>query len=150
MPTYHCPSDAAQTRDFEHPELTRSIRFAKGNYAAFVSPFHTDLQMVWPGALGGGSGPKMDNGARDSRSRKVTDGLSKTLMFSEVRTRSDPRDQRGAWALPWTGASLLALDVHHFPRSKLRYEPWKLTLESAQVPNNIRGYNMDVLYDCAG
>lgn len=146
--TYHCPSDSAQTRYFEHPELTKSVRFAKGNYAAFVSPFHTDLQMVWPGALGGGTWSE-DGLRREGQAlTKVTDGLSKTLMFSEVRTRPDPRDQRGAWALPWTGASLLALDVHHFPPSKLRYEAWKLTLESAQVPNNIRGYNMDVLYDC--
>ena len=69
-------------------------------------------------------------------------------MFSEVRTRNDPRDQRGAWALPWTGASLLASDVHHYPPSLLRYEPWQLTLPTAQLPNNVHGFNVDMLYDC--
>ena len=146
--TYLCPSDEAETRYFEHPELTQSVRFAKGNYAAFVSPFHVDLQIAFPGALGGGSWSQ-DGKKREGQSlRKVTDGLSKTLMFSEVRTRADVRDQRGAWALPWTGATLLSLDVHHFPPSFLRYEPWKLTLPTAQLPNNIRGFNVDMIYDC--
>ena len=111
--TYLCPSDGAATRYFEHPELTESVRFAKGNYAAFVSPFHVDLQIAYPGALGGGSWSRDGKRREGQTLRKVTDGLSKTLMFSEVRTRNDPLDQRGAWALPWTGASLLALDVHH-------------------------------------
>ena len=146
--SYHCPSGSAETRYFEHPELTNSVRFAKGNYAAFASPFHTDLLMEWPGALGGGSWSKDKQRRLGQSLRKVTDGVSKTLMISEVRTRADERDQRGAWALPWTGSSLLALDVHHFPPSPLRYEVWRLTLDSAQLPNNVDGYNMDMLYDC--
>jgi type II secretory pathway pseudopilin PulG len=146
--SYLCPSESAETRYFEHPRLTNSVRFAKGNYAAFVSPFHTDLLMEWPGALGGGTWSS-DLQRREGQSlRRVTDGVSKTLMISEVRTRADERDQRGAWALPWTASSVLALDVHHDVRSPLRYEAWDLTLNSAQLPNNIDGYNMDMLYDC--
>jgi hypothetical protein len=154
--SYHCPSDGADGRYFEHPELTEGIRFAKGNYAAYVTPYHTDEQIWYPGALGGGKWSS--TGVRvGQRMNRVKDGLSKTLMISEVRTRANPLDQRGAWALPWTASSLLAADVHPLPvlfgRTQIRpdrtlpYRPWPLTLEGAQLPNN-RSFNVDVLYDC--
>ena len=70
---------------------------------------------------------------------RVKDGLSKTLMISEVRTRANPLDQRGAWALPWTGSSMLAVDVHPLPvligRTQIRpdrtlpYTPWPLNAQ---------------------
>ncbi len=145
--TYLCPSDSAGRRFFQHPDLAEGVRFAKGNYAAFVSPFHIDLQVRYPGALGGGVWVQQDGKRLGQSLRKVKDGLSKTIMLSEVRTRDNPRDQRGAWALPWAGSSLLAVDMHHFPLSKKPYEPWRLTIPAAQVPNN-RGINVDMLYDC--
>jgi prepilin-type processing-associated H-X9-DG protein len=82
---------------------------------------------------------------------RITDGLSKTVIFSEVRTLDDERDERGVWALPWNGSSLLALDMHHdsaaaggifteyWPRLKYAYQ--------SQTPNTI-GPNEDVLLDC--
>ena len=144
---YVCPSDSAAGRVFKHPDLTNSVPFAKGNYAAFVSPFHIDLQVEYPGALGGGRWSR-DGTKRIGQSLvKVRDGLVKTLMISEVRTRDDPRDQRGAWALPWSGSSLLAYDMHHYPLSNRPYEPWLYTRQGAQRPNN-RGFNVDMLYDC--
>jgi hypothetical protein len=52
----------------------------------------------------------------------------------------------------------LAFDVHPIPvvigRSQIRsdrtlpYAPWMYTVTGAQVPNN-RGFNVDILYDCA-
>lgn len=150
-----CPSDGAGGRYFEHPTLTNSKRFAKGNYAAFVSPYHIDLQDVFPGALGGGGMP----------SQRIRDGISKTAMLSEVRTRDDPVDQRGAWALPWCGASLLATDIHYEDARfliqkfetlakqgstdvfRLRFVAENGFPEFVQTPNK-QGMNMDMIYDC--
>jgi len=97
-----CPSDEARGRVLADDYLTGGRRLAKGNYAAFVSPFHVDLQMRFRGALIGGGQPL----------RAIEDGLSNTLAFSEVRTREHPQDERGAWALAWNAASLLAFDMH--------------------------------------
>ncbi|TWU00664.1 hypothetical protein Pla108_16160 [Botrimarina colliarenosi] len=98
-----CPSDAATGRFFSDEELTAGKQFAKGNYAVYTSPHHTDAQLVYPGAFL----------ARPLSLRRITDGLGKTLGVSEVRTHPRTSDERGAWALAWTGASLLALDMHH-------------------------------------
>ncbi len=68
-------------------------------------------------------------------------------MIAEVRHYDDERDQRGAWALPWPGASVLAMDVHHTPKSPRLYEPWSETFESGQTPNHV-GANVDILFDC--
>ncbi len=137
--TLICPSDSAQGKYFVHPKLTLNKQFAKGNYAAFVSPYHVELQMKYPGALIG-------NG---QKSGMVIDGLSHTLMLSEVRVRSNQQDQRGAWALPWNGSSLLAFDMHCSPKlmAGSKYEANKISLGLTQLPNN-RGPNVDVLYSC--
>ena len=141
-----CPSDGNGAAYFEHEILTKRKRFGKGNYAAYVSPVHVDLLMDWPGAMGGGRW--VTDGKRiGQKAREVSDGLSKTIMIAEVRQFDDDRDQRGAWALPWPGASVLALDVHHQPGSPRLYEPWPTTFESGQTPNHV-GENVDILYDC--
>jgi len=101
-PALFCPSDSAEGR-FVQADFTQDIALGKGNYAAWVSPFHVDLQRWFMGALGGW-GMKL---------RKVTDGQSKTYMLSEVRTLPSTNDERGAWAVPWNGSSLLAYDAHH-------------------------------------
>lgn len=99
---YVCPSDASSDRTFRHSILTRGKDFAKGNYAAFCSPFHIDLQMLYRGAFIAGG----------QRMAAIEDGATHTLALSEVRTRDDVLDERGVWTLPWTGASLLAFDMH--------------------------------------
>ena len=159
--TYNCPSDTAHELFFQHDELTRGVKFGKSNYAAYVSPMHTDLLREYPGALGGGKW--VDNKERwlqsEGRYAKldkmvgqqltaVTDGTSRTVMLSEVRTRDEETDQRGVWALPWTGSSLLAFDMHPDPDSPFFYEAWDLSFESAQTPNHI-AVNFDMIYDCA-
>jgi prepilin-type N-terminal cleavage/methylation domain-containing protein/prepilin-type processing-associated H-X9-DG protein len=98
-----CPSDAALGRFFETTEKDtgRTVRFAKGNYAAFVNPMHAD-GWAYAGAIS----------LYGQRMKQITDGASQTLAFSEVRTRDHTGDQRGAWALPWCGSTLLAFDMH--------------------------------------
>ena len=136
-----CPSDDARGRIYQHPLLTRNKPFAKGNYAAYVSPVHVDMQHKQPGAL---------VAHRENRIKHMVDGLSKTMLAAEIRTRDDPRDQRGAWALPWAGASVLAFDLHanYVPHDPLEpYDPDLTSLGQNQPPNN-QGPNFDMLYEC--
>lgn len=136
--TYLCPSEAANNRFYQDDEFTLGKRFAKGNYAAYVSPFHSDLQLLYPGAF-------IATGQKLSR---VTDGTSKTVVFSEIRTLDHLQDERGAWALPWNGASLLSLDMHNAATAFLtQYIPSLGYAFQAQLPNTI-GPNADVLTRC--
>lgn len=134
LPTLRCPSDSGGDT-FQHPSLTNNRAFGKGNYAAFVSPFHTELQHLHSGVIS----------TRCNRHRDITDGESNTLMLSEVRTRDNPLDQRGAWALPWTGSTALAFDVHSTSSSTFIVN--SASIGNAQPPNN-QGPNLDMLYDC--
>ena len=138
LPLLCCPSDSAPGKFFVDAQLTSGKRFAKGNYAAFVSPYHTDLQLLYPGAL-------VSTG---QRLESILDGKSYTLMLSEVRARNHEQDQRGAWALPWTGASLLAFDMHADGFSTPdRFVGSHFSVGLTQPPNNL-GPNKDMLYAC--
>jgi prepilin-type N-terminal cleavage/methylation domain-containing protein len=153
-----CPSDSATGRYFETPDDStgRIVRFGKANYAAFVNPMHADGWAF--------SGPISLYG---QRLKQVTDGTSRSLTFSEVRTRDNTADQRGAWALPWSGSSLLAFDMHpskqpdeyckafqcaNYPglinpgrRAVAKFAPWYGSVGYTQSPN---GPEPDILYDC--
>ena len=132
-----CPSGQAHERYFVDDDLTEGKRFAKGNYAAYVGPYHVDNQKEFPGAIVG-HGQKLT---------MITDGTSNTLMLAEVRARAQEQDQRGAWALPWTGSSLLAFDMHHNPHGNGPYVPHHITDGLTQRPNN-QGPTPDVIYHC--
>ncbi|MDC0934792.1 DUF1559 domain-containing protein [Pirellulales bacterium] len=99
-----CPSDESRGRFFQHNIWSKRKRFAKGNYAAYVSPVHTDQSQPYPGAL-------IIEGQPMSR---VIDGASNTIVLAEIRSRDNERDPRGAWTLSWTATTLLAFDMHHF------------------------------------
>jgi prepilin-type processing-associated H-X9-DG protein len=154
-----CPSDGAVGRYYEtvDPTSARMVTFGKANYAAFSSPFHVD-SWFYPGAIS----------LYGSQLRHVLSGTSETLVFSEVRTRDHVGDHRGAWALPWSGSTLLSMDVHPANpsgtsgcppfecqqvfalRDKNRsilspYVPWQGSVGFSQPPN---GYYPDILYDC--
>src|SRR5262249_5973527 len=43
-----CPSDGAQNRFYMDEDFSGGKWFAKGNYAAYDSPMHGDLQMLYP------------------------------------------------------------------------------------------------------
>jgi len=143
---YLCPSDEAPGRYFSDSSLTHGKRFAKGNYAAYVSPYHIDLQLLYPGAI-------IATGQPISR---IEDGTSQTIAFSEVRTLDAEQDERGAWALPWAGASILSFDMHHecasgsFPCPEERYyRAYPGSLGHTQTPNGL-GPTLDTLHLCTG
>lgn len=143
-PALLCPSDSAEGRMLKGL-ITKNVPLGKANYAAWSSPFHVDLQSWFPGALGSW-GLKL---------KEVEDGLSSTFMLSEVRTRAELTDQRGAWAVPWNASSLLAYDAHHeFTNGGLRYfadtsetDVGQTPIEAMQRPNH-RGPNVDPIYTC--
>jgi prepilin-type N-terminal cleavage/methylation domain-containing protein/prepilin-type processing-associated H-X9-DG protein len=148
VPSLLCPSDAAAGRFYSVPMLTAKKRFAKGNYAAYVSPFHIDLQLAWPGAF-------IATGQPMSR---IVDGTSQTIVFSEVRTLDVLQDERGVWALPWAGASVLSFDMHHICSNGQShynclgedfYRPDPRSLGHTQVPNSL-GPTKDTIRRCRG
>ncbi|MDX1946859.1 MAG: DUF1559 domain-containing protein [Pirellulaceae bacterium] len=141
--TLLCPSDGAKGRFYTDPAHTGGKTLGKGNYAAFVGPFHIEYQSRFPGALT----------SHDPQTPAIVgqDGTSATFMLSEVRTREEPTDQRGAWAVGWTGASQLTFDMHHdggvvFGESGYVANP--ASLGATQPPNN-QGPNFDMIYNCA-
>jgi prepilin-type processing-associated H-X9-DG protein len=135
-----CPSAETVGRMFAYQDDQRSTLMGKANIAAWSSPFHVD-DYDHHGAIS----------LYGTELREITDGISNTLAFSEVRTRENEGDARGAWALPWSGASLLAFDMH--PQRDIRKEnqaPWpyefnERSLGQTQLPN---GKLPDILYEC--
>ena len=130
-----CPSDIGSGHFFTDADWTAGKRFAKGNYAAYCSPYHVDQQLICPGAMIAGG----------LYAAKIRDGLSNTLMLSEIRQRNLQRDQRGAWALGWNASSLLAYDMHPKSASPFEMDPDPRFADIQQHPNN-RGPNADMLY----
>ncbi len=139
-----CPSDGAVNRVYQNPTYTNDRPLAKGNYVAFACPEHITSSVVWQGALVEVPQPLS----------LVTDGTSNTLMLSEVRTREDPLDQRGAWALAWPGASVLGADMHgsgvgtgnvgdQLGATNIPYIP-NPTLVNGALPPNGTNYQDDV------
>ena len=141
-----CPSDQAAERYLLDETLTSNRPFAKGNYAAYVSPFHIDLQLLWPGAL-------IATGQPLSR---IVDGTSQTIIMSEVRTLNHQQDERGVWALPWAGSSILSFDMHHvcdngrshfYCVNERFYRPDPRSEGQTQMPNTL-GPIHDTLHLC--
>ena len=97
-----CPSDGARGLQYRSDTWSNGRSFGKGNYAAYISAEHGTAMRIYRGALTNEPRPLS----------QITDGTSNVLMISEVRTRAVEVDQRGAWAVGWVGASLLAADVH--------------------------------------
>ena len=136
-----CPSDASRGRLFQSIdyETGRSTLFGKGNYAAFANVFHID-SWFYPAAMR----------LYGQELRQITDGTTATLVFAEIRTREHLQDQRGAWALPWSGSTLLSFDFHSIgkqssDKSADDYRPNAYSLGYTQYPN---GPNPDVLFEC--
>ena len=127
--TMLCASDAAQESTYISGQcpLCAGRTFAKGNYAAFVSPFHLDSES-YAGAIS-------EDGRRLA---EATDGQSNSLLIGEVRARAHSHDPRGAWALPWPGSTLLAIDFHDTASGD--------TSDFGQTPNSDFP---DVLFECA-
>lgn len=134
-----CPSDGA-TGGFNEPSLTFGLTCGRGNYAAWASPYHVDFQHLHPAILGWRERPRFT---------EVSDGLQATLMASEVRAGRDPGDARGAWAVGWNGASVLAFDMHHIDDGGGPFRHSSISLGHTQRPNiQSPEVNVDVLYAC--
>jgi prepilin-type N-terminal cleavage/methylation domain-containing protein/prepilin-type processing-associated H-X9-DG protein len=144
-PALLCASDDSIGRIYEYhgnPDPSRIVPFGKANYAGFASPFHVD-GFNYHGAIW----------LYGTKLNEVVDGTSGTLMLGEIRTRDEPRDQRGAWALPWAGSSLLSVDMHYKSFGKTGkdddvpegYFYDTISLGVTQRPNS---NTPDVLYEC--
>jgi prepilin-type N-terminal cleavage/methylation domain-containing protein len=96
-----CPSDQAQGRFYKSPFAFNRL-FGKGNYVAYASPEHAQCMPLAKGAMIHIPQPLSH----------VTDGTSNTIMLSEVRTRDEIRDSRGAWVMARVGSSIIAADMH--------------------------------------
>jgi prepilin-type N-terminal cleavage/methylation domain-containing protein len=102
-----CPSDTALGRFFV-PAASRGggfptgLRFGKGNYVAYVCPEHAKSMRVFPGAM-------INEGQSLG---KIVDGTSHTIMLTEIKTRVNEPDSRGAWVGGFMGGSILAYDMH--------------------------------------
>jgi prepilin-type N-terminal cleavage/methylation domain-containing protein/prepilin-type processing-associated H-X9-DG protein len=153
-PLMMCPSDSASGRMFSLAgsrtgNFTGTRIFGKANYVAYASPEHINCSKVWPGALVN----------EPQEMKRVEDGTSRTIMLTEVRTREEITDQRGAWALAWPGSSVLGLDMHGdgLPSSTVRvcnqgyyaYRPAPALAKGALPPNNpVGAENADDLRVC--
>ncbi len=144
-----CPSDAAFGRMYFDDPYSNGRMFGKGNYAAYAGPEHITCQTVFSGALIN----------QPQSSRRIRDGMSKTVFLTEVRTRDAQHDQRGAWALAWTASTLLSVDVHSQTLGgsacglgtpgKTKFVPDPDFYELAQPPNNPPGrFNRDHIRHC--
>ena len=140
-----CPSDQALGLMYQYddpPYDGAPVQFGKANYAAFSSPFHID-GFDYRGAIW----------LYGVKLKDIVDGTSDTLMLSEVRTRDEPADQRGAWALPWSGATLLSMDMH-YPRfgeddeNDVTPTGYVFDEDSFGVTQSPNSRMDDVLYDC--
>jgi prepilin-type N-terminal cleavage/methylation domain-containing protein len=102
-PILLCPSDSSRGRTYREARGAYSaFRFAKGNYAAYVSPVHAVCMRVYPAAMSNEVQPFA----------RFTDGTSKSVMIAEVKTLDSDIDSRGVWAAGWMGGSILAYDMH--------------------------------------
>jgi prepilin-type N-terminal cleavage/methylation domain-containing protein/prepilin-type processing-associated H-X9-DG protein len=141
-----CSSDEALGRRYSWRGIegdATPVPFGKANIAAYTGPFHVD-DYISPGAIRLFGQPM----------RRIQDGVSQTLALAEVRTREHERDQRGAWALPWSGASLLSLDAHPvwyedaIANQDQQYEEFIFSPRSLGYTQTPNGTTADVLYEC--
>lgn len=135
-----CPSDDGGGGHFSDPSLTAGRPCGRGNYAAWASPFHVEYQHLYPAVLGWRERPRLAD---------VTDGLQATLMVSELRVGRQAGDARGAWAVGWNGASVLAFDMHHDGEDGGPFRHAAMSLGHTQRPNiSAAEVNVDMLYAC--
>jgi len=112
-----CPSDSFGSEHFMGTRGARTASFgdhwARGNYAANASLGFASLFWDPPlvGATPQGWNDRYLRGVMGHnmtiRCSQVTDGLSSTVMFAEVRAGVAAMDPRGVWALPGCGSSSL-------------------------------------------
>ena len=113
LPTMGCPSDDRIGEPLRMP-ARREVLWARGTYACNAGNGPTilgwDGGLYGPDSLGwldpfrrGMMGPDAS-----VKLEQVVDGLTNTILLTEIRAGLTPGDYRGAWALGTTGASMVA------------------------------------------
>ncbi len=114
IPSMLCPSDLNNQTKLSSARM--GDNWARGNYAANVGGgglYYTagSTLHIW--------GPDSGGWKNDERRgvmgpnvavsvKRITDGMTKTIMLGEVRAGIDETDSRGTWAFGHAGASLIA------------------------------------------
>ncbi len=127
------------------PNVT-TYGMGKGNYAAFMSPVHLNHYRARPGALGRFPYGK----ASGQKVKHIVDGLSKTVLATEVRTLDREWDCRGVWSAPWPGSSLVGVNFHDIDERLTTpyYQPNPARVDVVRLPNTQQS-DADQLNICA-
>jgi prepilin-type N-terminal cleavage/methylation domain-containing protein len=149
-----CPSDGSRGRVYTSTAANSyGLTFGKANYVGYVSPVHVVCMRTHPGALTN----------EPTKMAWLTDGTSKTLMLTEIRTRDNGRDSRGVWAATWTGGSIIAYDMHPANAAvsaaeagcgasphirNMRYIPFIYPGIDSLTPNSQPSGNADKIHEC--
>ena len=149
-----CPSDNARNRMYVSTSANAyGLTFGKANYVGYVSPVHVVCMRTHPGAF-------INETAKLSW---ITDGTSRTLMLTEIRTRDNQRNSRSVWAATWTGGSIIAFDMHPAnpgvtgaeggcgatPHTRnMRYIPYVYPGIDSMTPNSQPSGNTDMIHEC--
>jgi prepilin-type N-terminal cleavage/methylation domain-containing protein/prepilin-type processing-associated H-X9-DG protein len=124
VPTFLCPSDAANRSPYVAPNPNGAPSWSRGNYAANYGP-----QKMQNGGSPNGTSDGQDNSGtpptvngsqarglgpmwitsklphRSMSVKNIRDGSSNTILLGEVRAGRTPGDARGVWALGHVGSS---------------------------------------------
>ena len=117
LPMLLCPTDAFNRRPFNGSQAPRTMalgdNWARGNYGANGS---MDFQTSWGGVRRDRWNDELIRGVMGvntrNKLRKITDGLSKTVLIGELRAGLTEYDPRGVWAM--SGACPSALWSHGY------------------------------------
>ena len=111
----------------------REFGYAKGNYATLLSPVHMNHHQQRPGALGG-----FQHGEpKGMKLKRISDGVSKTLLATEVRTLDRDYDTRGVWAAPLAGGCIVGVNFHDVDEAMRTpyYDPDPNRIDAVRPPN---------------
>lgn len=117
LPVFLCPSDPYNVTPFNNPNVysdpSAPVGWARGNYgvtAGFNDYDHqnggTTISSTVAGHTGTISSPMFASNY-GATIEQVTDGTSNTIMVAELRAGINPLDNRGVWALGFSGSSIV-------------------------------------------
>lgn len=152
-----CPSDTGHETFFDGTLISSTggahgDNWARGNYAASGPNFALGGAERWlQGNLTDRSGVfntgRSDNGQPgingSSRLQQITDGLSSTIMLSEVRVGLANMDMRGSWAMSGLG-SLLAWHGWHGAAANVQPDLALQPIGRANGPNDCTPSSDDI------
>ncbi|HZZ81414.1 MAG TPA: DUF1559 domain-containing protein [Gemmataceae bacterium] len=111
VPVYLCPADNANAVPFEGYTHNPGP-WARGNYAANAGPGWWQMSLdgrSYKEAYGQ-TGPVFGINY-GSMLHRIPDGVTATILFTEVRVGVNAADPRGVWAMGYPGASIVAANA---------------------------------------